>query len=48
MLDSGTDLGPGDFGETEKAFERSSEDICKEYIVTGGFESAGLSLESTT
>ena len=48
MLDSGTDLGPGKFGETEREFERSSEDICKEYIVTWGFESAGLSLESKT
>ena len=35
MLDSDSDLGLGDFGATERDFERSSEDICKEYIVTG-------------
>ena len=36
MLDSDSGLGLGDFGETERVFERSSEDICREYIVTGG------------
>ena len=34
MLDSGSGLGLEDFGETERAFGRSSEDICQEYIVT--------------
>ena len=34
VLNSGRDLGPVKFGETERDFERSSEDICKEYIVT--------------
>ena len=33
MLDS--DFGLGETGETERNFERSSEDICKEYILTG-------------
>ena len=48
MLDSDADLGPGWFGETEKDFERNSEDICKAYIVIWGVESAGLSPQKTT
>jgi len=34
MLDSDSDLGLGEMGETEKDFGRSSSDICKEYILT--------------
>ena len=34
MLDSSSGLGLEDFGETERVFGRSSEDICQEYIVT--------------
>ena len=35
MLDSDSGLGLGEMGETERAFERSSDGICKEYILTG-------------
>ena len=35
MLDSDSDLGLGGMGETERAFERRSDNICNEYIVTG-------------
>jgi len=34
MLDSDSDLGLGEMGETERNLERSSDNICKEYIVT--------------
>ena len=33
MLDSDSGLWPGDLGETEMDFRRTSEDIYKEYIV---------------
>ena len=36
MLDSVLDLGLGEMRETERNFGRSSADICKESIVTGG------------
>ena len=36
MLDSVLDFGMGEIRETKRNFGRSSEDICKEYIVTGG------------
>ena len=35
MLDSDSGLWPGDLGETEMDFRRTSEDIYKEYIVNG-------------
>jgi len=35
MLGSDSDLGLGETGATERAFGRSSEDICKEYIANG-------------
>ena len=34
MLDSDSDLGLGETGETKRAFGRSSNDICTEYILT--------------
>ena len=34
MWDSSSDLELGETEETEREFGRSSEDICKEYIVT--------------
>ena len=36
MLDSVLDLGLGEIREIERNFGRSSQDICKEYIVTRG------------
>ena len=35
-------LGLGDIGETETDFGRTSECICKEYILCMGVESAGM------
>ena len=34
MLDSNSDFGLGEIGETARDFGRSSDDICKEYILT--------------
>jgi hypothetical protein len=34
MLDSDSELGLGEMGETEQKFGRGGEDICKEYILT--------------
>ena len=35
MLDSESDLRLEEVGETKRGFERRSDNICKEYIVTG-------------
>ena len=35
MLDLDSDLGLGETRETERAFGRSSDGICEEYILTG-------------